>query len=146
LAHPHTGLDADHGLYLPVIVDDPRESGGYDAEWIVTLGDWTDGIGETPRQLYDNLHGEHMTGMGAASRQPRHLDDALPQHVSPRGRDDDQPRLHILSFAIGHGPGITDPSLPRQSDLVSAGRDDTLGDECRPNYGTRGVRYAPPER
>jgi multicopper oxidase len=22
-AHPHTGLDADYGLYLPVIVDDP---------------------------------------------------------------------------------------------------------------------------
>jgi FtsP/CotA-like multicopper oxidase with cupredoxin domain len=63
-AHPHTGLDADHGLYLPVIVDDPRESGGYDAEWIVTLDDWTDGIGKTPRQLYDDLHGEHMPGMG----------------------------------------------------------------------------------
>jgi FtsP/CotA-like multicopper oxidase with cupredoxin domain len=23
-AHPHTGLDADYGLYLPVIVDDPK--------------------------------------------------------------------------------------------------------------------------
>jgi multicopper oxidase len=28
-AHPHTGLDADTGLYLPVIVDDPTE-GNYD--------------------------------------------------------------------------------------------------------------------
>src|ERR1700744_2917200 len=32
-AHPHTGLDADTGLCLPVIVDDPTE-GNYDAEWI----------------------------------------------------------------------------------------------------------------
>ena len=49
-AHPHTGLDTDYGLYLPVIVDDPTEAGTYDAEWIVMLDDWTDGIGKTPRR------------------------------------------------------------------------------------------------
>jgi multicopper oxidase len=52
--HPHTGLDEDTGLYLPVIVDDPTE-GNYDAEWIVVLDDWTDGVGKTPQQLYDEL-------------------------------------------------------------------------------------------
>ena len=26
-AHPHTGLDADYGLYLPVIIDDPTDAG-----------------------------------------------------------------------------------------------------------------------
>ncbi len=52
--HPHTGLDEDTGLYLPVIVDDPTE-GSYDAEWIVVLDDWTDGVGKTPQQLYDEL-------------------------------------------------------------------------------------------
>ena len=61
-AHPHTGLDADYGLYLPVIIDDPRDAGRYDAEWIVVLDDWTDGIGKTPQQLYDDL-----TGKGKAS-------------------------------------------------------------------------------
>ena len=54
--HPHTGLDADTGLYLPVIVDDPTE-GNYDAEWIVVLDDWTDGIGTSPQQWYDRLTG-----------------------------------------------------------------------------------------
>ncbi|WP_102419562.1 multicopper oxidase family protein [Mycobacterium sp. 4858] len=54
-AHPHTGgLDADTGLYLPVIVDDPTE-GNYDAEWIVVLDDWTDGVGKSPQQLYTEL-------------------------------------------------------------------------------------------
>ncbi|MCV7377694.1 oxidase [Mycobacterium alsense] len=53
-AHPHTGLDADMGLYLPVIVDDPTE-GNYDAEWIVVLDDWTDGLGKSPQQLYNAL-------------------------------------------------------------------------------------------
>jgi len=74
-AHPHTGLDTDTGLYVPVIVDDPAEPGAYDAEWIVVLDDWTDGIGFTPQQIYEGLlgssmaHGNmpgmgHMPGMG----------------------------------------------------------------------------------
>ncbi|OBI91581.1 multicopper oxidase family protein [Mycobacterium asiaticum] len=54
-AHPHTGLSADKGLYLPFIVDDPTELGRYDAEWIVILDDWTDGVGKSPQQLYDAL-------------------------------------------------------------------------------------------
>lgn len=62
-AHPHTGLDADYGLYVPVIIDDPVEPGGYDTEWIVVLDDWTDGVGKSPQQVYDNLHGQHMNGM-----------------------------------------------------------------------------------
>lgn len=53
-AHPHTGLDEDTGLYLPVIVHDPTE-GDYDAEWIVVLDDWTDGVGKSPQQLYTEL-------------------------------------------------------------------------------------------
>jgi multicopper oxidase len=53
-AHPHVGLDADMGLYLPVIVEDPAE-GDYDAEWIVVLDDWTDGVGKSPQQLYSEL-------------------------------------------------------------------------------------------
>ena len=57
-AHPHTGLDADTGLYLPVIVHDPTE-GNYDAEWIVVLDDWTDGIGKSPQQLYSELVNRH---------------------------------------------------------------------------------------
>ena len=59
-AHPHTGLDADFGLYLPVIVDDPRERGDYDAEWIVVLDDWTDGVGKNPQQVYEGLRGSGM--------------------------------------------------------------------------------------
>jgi len=52
--HPHVGLEEDMGLYLPVIIDDPNES-AYDAEWIVVMDDWTDGVGKSPRQLYDAL-------------------------------------------------------------------------------------------
>lgn len=54
-AHPHTGLDADTGLYFPLIVDDPRDPGRYDAEWVVMLDDWTDGVGPSAAQIYDRL-------------------------------------------------------------------------------------------
>ena len=65
-AHPHTGLDTDYGLYAPVIVDDPSEPARYDAEWIVVLDDWTDGVGKSPQDIYTDLrHG--MTGMGGMS-------------------------------------------------------------------------------
>ena len=37
LGTPHTGLDADYGLYLPLIVDDPRQPAPYDAGWISCL-------------------------------------------------------------------------------------------------------------
>lgn len=69
-AHPHTGLDADYGLYLPVIVDDPAEPSRYDAEWIVVVDDWSDGIARSPRQIFNDLRrpppdpNGDMPGMG----------------------------------------------------------------------------------
>lgn len=62
-AHPHVGLDTDYGLYLPVIVDDPTEKVDYDAEWIVVLDDWTDGIGTSPQQIFSDLHSGGMGSM-----------------------------------------------------------------------------------
>ncbi|OBH82722.1 oxidase [Mycobacterium scrofulaceum] len=68
-AHPHNGLDADMGLYLPVIVDDPTE-GNYDAEWIVVLDDWTDGIGKSPQQLYTELTSPNKPAPPSATTTP----------------------------------------------------------------------------
>ncbi|MFN8087596.1 MAG: multicopper oxidase family protein [Mycobacterium sp.] len=68
-AHPHTGLDTDYGLYVPIIIDDPTEPGRYDAEWIVMLDDWTSGVGSSPEQIYAGLRPAgggmgQMPGMG----------------------------------------------------------------------------------
>ena len=64
--HPHHGLQLDHGLYAPFIVDDPDEVGDYDLEWIVVLDDWTDGVGPSPAEIYDDLRSgdSGMGGMG----------------------------------------------------------------------------------
>ena len=66
-AHPHVGLDTDYGLYLPIVGDDPREPVDYDAEWIVVLDDWTDGVGTSPQQILSDLQsGNGMGSMGGS--------------------------------------------------------------------------------
>ncbi len=74
-AHPHTGLDTDYGLYVPVIIDDPAEPGRYDAEWIVMLDDWTSGVGSSPEEIFNGLRSMGMgqggmPGMGGMGQMP----------------------------------------------------------------------------
>src|SRR6266704_1887403 len=64
--HPHVGVQLDRGLYGVVIVDDPREAGGYDVELVVVLDDWLDGTGRTPDEVLRALGGG-MRGMGAGA-------------------------------------------------------------------------------
>ncbi|MDP2013270.1 MAG: multicopper oxidase family protein [Actinomycetota bacterium] len=69
--HPHHPMQLDRGLYAPFIVDDPNEPGAYDAEWVLVLDDWTDGVGTSPEQILAQLQaksggamgGMHMGGM-----------------------------------------------------------------------------------
>jgi len=53
--HPHVGVQLDRGLYAPLIIDDPREPGDYDLEWILVLDDWVDGTGRTPDDVLSEL-------------------------------------------------------------------------------------------
>ena len=53
--HPHVGVQLDRGLYAPMIIDDPGDPGGYDAEWILVLDDWIDGTGTTPDEVFKKL-------------------------------------------------------------------------------------------
>jgi FtsP/CotA-like multicopper oxidase with cupredoxin domain len=77
--HPHTGTQLDRGLYAPLIVEDPAEPGGYDAEWVVVLDDWLDGTGTNPDEVLAGLrrlggHSMHgMIGLGGDVPHPHHL-------------------------------------------------------------------------
>ena len=68
--HPHVGLHVDRGLYAPLIVEDPAEPGRYDREYIVVLDDWTDGIGQSPEAMLEDLragrgaHAAHLASGG----------------------------------------------------------------------------------
>lgn len=59
--HPHVGAQLDRGLYGALIVENPKEPLAYDAEWVVILDDWLDGVTATPDQVLQELSG----GMGA---------------------------------------------------------------------------------
>lgn len=66
--HPHSGLQLDRGLYAPFIIEDPNEIGQYDAEWVLVLDDWTDGVGPSPEQILARLkESGGMGGMGHGS-------------------------------------------------------------------------------
>jgi multicopper oxidase len=65
--HPHSGVQLDRGLYGALVIDDPSEPGGYDAEWVVVLDDWIDGTGTTPDDVLKKLQssgGQSSGGMG----------------------------------------------------------------------------------
>lgn len=67
--HPHHGLQLDHGLYAPFVIDDPEEPGDYEAEWVLMLDDWTDGVGPDAKEIMAGLMaagetGNQMGGMG----------------------------------------------------------------------------------
>jgi hypothetical protein len=57
-------MQLDHGLYAPFIIDDPADPGDYDAEWILVLDDWTDGIGPSPMEIMDRLIADGESGSG----------------------------------------------------------------------------------
>lgn len=68
--HPHHGMQLDHGLYAPFIIDDPADPGDYDAEWTLMLDDWTDGIGPSPKEILARLIADGTSrsgGMGGMS-------------------------------------------------------------------------------
>ena len=74
--HSHVGVQIDRGLYGALIIDDPREPGDYDAEWVVVLDDWLDGTGKTPDDILAELikggggHAGHGMGMGGMGDPP----------------------------------------------------------------------------
>ena len=64
--HPHVGTQLDRGLYAPLIVEDPDEPLGYDAEHVVVFDDWVDGTGRTPDDVLDDLQSMGMEMGGDA--------------------------------------------------------------------------------
>lgn len=77
--HPHVGPQLDHGLYGALIVEDPDEPLVYDAEWVVVMDDWLDGVTSTPDEVLDELRsgmGE-MGGMGDGNGAPMRMGNTL---------------------------------------------------------------------
>jgi len=64
--HPHHGLQLEHGLYAPFIIDGPDDDLDVDAEHVIVLDDWLDGLGLTPEEELERIRrmGADMGGGG----------------------------------------------------------------------------------
>ncbi|MEW2443665.1 multicopper oxidase family protein [Micromonospora marina] len=58
--HSHVGTQLDRGLYGTLVVEDPTEPLAYDAEILVVLDDWLDGVTGTPDDALAHL--DHAGG------------------------------------------------------------------------------------
>lgn len=96
--HPHVGVQFDRALQGPLIIDDPREPGGYDVEFVVVLDDWVNGTGRTPDDVLAGLraHGMSMGGMDGGTP---------PSAVGGDGGDVDYP-YYLVNGRVPTAPTV----------------------------------------
>lgn len=73
--HPHVGMQRERGLFAPLIIDDPREAGDYDVEFVVVLDDWIDGAGGTPDEVLSALGNGDMEASYQVAVEAGEIDD-----------------------------------------------------------------------
>jgi FtsP/CotA-like multicopper oxidase with cupredoxin domain len=100
--HSHSGLQLDRGLYAPLLVDDASDAGAYDAEWVLTLDDWTDGVGRSPDAIFERLRkmGSMPGGNGDGGGHDMGMDMAVRLQGGGRG-DGGMSRSRMLGGMAG---------------------------------------------
>lgn len=125
--HPHDGLQFDHGLYGPLIIEDPDEPQSYDEDWTVVFDDWIDGVdGLTPESVYAQL----KRGM-ATKGQPQALVEAvtLPPDANSRLLGGDPGDLnypyYLINGRVPSAPVVftSKPGRRARIRLINAGAD-----------------------
>ncbi|MDA3644086.1 multicopper oxidase family protein [Saccharopolyspora indica] len=130
--HPHVGTQLDRGLYAPLIVEDPDEPGRYDAEAVIVLDDWLDGVAGDPDAKLEQLRREGMPmdhgGMDGMSGMDHGSMPGMGQSASgPLGKDtgDVQYPHYLINGRIPAAP-VTVSAKPGQRlrlRIINAGGD-----------------------
>lgn len=110
--HPHSGVQLDRGLYGVLAVDDPREPGDYDVEWVVTLDDWIDGTGRTPHDVLAELRQGAGDGSGEMGHGSMGMGGRDHGSMGMGGRD------HGSLGMGGMGEGMGSPLLGGAGDVA----------------------------
>ncbi len=99
--HPHVGLQRERGLYAPLIIDDPREPGDYDVEFVVVLDDWLDDVAASPDKVLSTLRKGGMTPKYRTPVQAGQISDVSEawQYQVPPGLTDLPPEAPPMSPA-----------------------------------------------
>lgn len=117
--HPHHGLQLEHGLYAPLIVDDPDEHVEYDSEYILVLDDWIDGTGRTPEDEYQRIQ-EAAQSMGDMSEMDHSAMGSMDMAISPLlgGDAGDVAYPHHLINGHALDDPLTLQPLPRAGERI----------------------------
>ena len=110
--HPHVGVQLDRGLYAPVVIDDPREPGAYDAEWVVVLDDWVDGTGRTPDDVLARLIADGgAAGQGGGMGGTGVVTGGVHRQARPQDPPEDhqRSRRHRVRRRARRSPAHADP-------------------------------------
>lgn len=120
--HPHVGVQLDTGLYGALIIEDPTEKAAYDDELVLILDDWTDGVGQTPQEIFGRLGREGMGDMGGMGSMR-----GMPTAARPLGADggDVNYPMHLINGRAPTAPTTVKSRPDRRIRLrvVNAGSD-----------------------
>lgn len=128
--HPHVGVQLDTGLQAPLIVEDPAEPGEYDEEVILVLDDWTDGWGDSPDMILQQMarggmdsDGMSIDGMGDGGTSM----EGMPSADQPLGSDagDVTYPAHLINGRLPAEPGTirSAPGRRIRFRIINAGGD-----------------------
>ena len=134
--HPHHGLQLDRGLYAPFVIDEVNENVDADAEYVLVLDDWLDGLGTTPdeelvriREMGASMDGMDMSG-GMDMDGGMDMSGGMSMATSPLLGGDAGDAVHPMHLINGKPTAdpLTLTPLPRTGDrirlrIVNAGSD-----------------------
>ncbi|CAM2860772.1 multicopper oxidase family protein [Prescottella defluvii] len=129
--HSHSGLQADRGLFGAMIIEDPDDRTGADADAVLVLDDWIDGMGTTPEAVLMALNpaisgghgGGHGGHGGGAAPAAAHSDAEMgvAQDLVSRGHGDSAALggmtqhiaypLHLINGRPPNDPAVVEASV-----------------------------------
>ena len=114
--HPHHGLQLEHGLYAPLIINDPDEHVMSDVEYVIVLDDWLDGTGTTPHDEYERIRAAG-TEMGDMSGVDHSTMEMATSPLLGGDAGDARHPYHLINGRPLEDPATLEP-LPRAGDRV----------------------------
>jgi FtsP/CotA-like multicopper oxidase with cupredoxin domain len=120
--HLHFGLQLDHGLYAPLIIEPKRETLSYDREYVLVLDDWP---ARPPEAMLADLRGgrspvpEMNMAMEGAEVDTRSMgsmaETSAPKRITTTNADEGKPASPAVSPAVDSLPAsaVAAANMPR---------------------------------
>lgn len=122
--HSHSGLQADRGLFGALVVEDPNDASGADADVVLVLDDWVDGTGTTPdavmAALNPQLSGGHAGHGGGSMPAPIGADEEAMAASLVSGGHGDSAALGGMTQHIAYPMHLINGRPPNDPGVIEA--------------------------